>query len=553
MITKNSGSRSVLIQPSGDLDALTADHYRQRLRPLFDDGFHFFIVDFEDTDHVTSSGLGLLIEIYNWTQGGEGSIRVINCGERILWLLRQTKLDKILLGEKQPEKQEVKLDGLHALMSREILFCSKINEITEKILKLADRERIAELILGGILSACGSARGALYFYDADADGLELGWSTGFAMGEQPEAKSIALDVACAETEILSDPKIVRIGPAEEPGDPAPSLLKNQLDFSSALLLPIHGEVGNLGIVILEKYGSEEEWEATDDPLLKTYADICGLALEKADLVDRLQCQNEDLQQSLQEVQKFQNTLVDVGKLASLGAVISGMGHLLNNKLVPIIGYTQLLTQTPGLPEKTQSQLNSVNSAAVELKAIMDKLIKVSGSRTISADSIDLNEMIGRTITLLGYHIEKNRVALRLNQSEELPKIEGDHDLLMQAFVALLHRACASFAPDAEERWIEISSWVSEKNICVRIEDNGNGLGAVSVDEWIDPLAPYIELDQGQLFNFSIPRSVIRRHQGELELEERADGGTVVTLTLPIKDDNLFLARISADNEIEEIA
>jgi anti-anti-sigma factor len=74
MITKHPTSRTLIVHPLGDLDTLRADHYRRQIRSLIDEGYRFLIFDLQDTPYINSSGLGLLIELFNKASRLEGSV-----------------------------------------------------------------------------------------------------------------------------------------------------------------------------------------------------------------------------------------------------------------------------------------------------------------------------------------------------------------------------------------------------------------------------------------------------------------------------------------------
>ena len=557
MITKNAASRTLLVCPIGDLDALTAEHYRQSIAPLLDEGYRFIIFDFEQTEYITSSGLGLLVELYNKVTAAEGSLRLINCGERVQWLLRQTKLDNVLTPpatDEAPEPAEsISFDPLHSLMSQELLFCSRLNEVAQKALKSTDRFEVAKLILDGVVGVSGTSQGVVYFLDEERNRLQL--AAEFAMTEElrQRAFELPIDPNGPEFILIKQNEIGRPGDRSDSGGRSPELLWEKIGFRRAIQVPISGVRKPFGIVVIEE--PEEKGQEFDalHPLLRTFATICGLALENTDLLCRLQSKNGDLQHSLTEIQKFQETLVDVGKLAALGAVISGLGHLLNNKLVPIIGYTQLLAQGADLTEKAKHQLDIVNNTAVELKDIMEKLIKVSKVRDVHRESVDINEVVAKTTTLLGYHIEHNQVRVELRLEDALPSIMGDHDLLLQALLAIMHRACSSFQEENDVRWISIATRDAGSTVEIEVEDNGAGLGHMSEEDWLDPLVPYTELDGDRLFNYSIPRSVARRHKGTLVLTERPEGGTLVRMSLPVSRDKVPSEAISVSQREKKAA
>jgi anti-anti-sigma factor len=541
MITKNPASQSIVIRPTGDLDGLGAEHLRQTLRPLLDEGYRYLIFDFERTEFITSSGLGLLVELYNTVVRQEGSLSVINASGRVLWILRQSKLDRVLVQtdplSSPPQasgEDEIVFDALHSLMSQELLFFSRLNEVAERALKSGDSIEIARWILEGSLAACGAERGALFLHAVDRAELDLALAVGIDACDRGDFRRIPFPPSGAEHRLFNRDRIHLLTETPPGGGDFSRVLREGFGFDRCAIVPVAGAKANRGLLAIEDTTDPEDSAIERyGPLLRAYAAICGLALEKSELLDALQERNRQLSASLATIQQFQDTLVDVGKLASLGAVISGLGHLLNNKLVPIIGYTQLLSQSGDFSDKALKQLNVVGAAAVELKDVMEKLIKVSKVREVERRPVDLNAVLSKTLTLLDHHVERHQVRVSTAFEPELPSILGDHDLLLQAFLAILHRACASFSEARRDRRLEIRTFNGGESVEVVIEDNGDGLSEMTNEDWLDPLVPYTELVQGRLFNYSIPRSVIKRHRGSMALIERDGGGTVVKVSLPI--------------------
>lgn len=535
MITKNPGSRSLVVRPTGDLDALAAEHIRQRLKPLLGEGYRFVIFDLEETGYVTSSGLGLLVEVYNQVARSGGALRLVHCGERIQALLSQTRLDEVLRNPADPLPLTLPFDELHSLLSREVLFSSRLHELTDALLEAQTPQHAASLVLEGLASACGARRGGVFLYSLDGRELTLAGTLGLESRAHAAAATVSLAGDGLERTLVrtgedSSVWCIRLGQPPE----APSRLQQILGFERGVLCCLKSE-GNLqAFVLLEEpddgSGGAEAWI----PQLRLYCEISSRFLARAHRVARVEHENAELRRRLAEAQRTHEILVDVGKLAALGTVVSGVGHLLNNKLVPIIGYTQMLAQLDTLPDKAQQQLRSVNTAAMELKNVMERLIRASRAREIEAGQTDLNQVLNQALNLLTRQMEDQRVRVRLQLDSALPSVAGDADLLLQAFLVLLHRASLSFSPEARDRWVEIRTRALEESVEILLQDNGMGLGPTPLDDWIDPLAPYIATEEGSGHNFSVPRSVIRRHSGELTLAERPGGGTSVRMTLPAR-------------------
>lgn len=537
-----------MIRPVGDLDALRAEEIRGRLRPLLSEGYRYVIFDLEETRYLTSSGLGLLVEVFNWVRRDKGSVKLVNCGERTQKLLKDTRLDQLLQPPDDPLPLSLPFDALHSLLSREALFASRLHELTEVLLDCSTPEQTAARVLDGMAAACGAVEGAIFLYAPGRQELTLAGAVGLEPGIYAAASTVSLAGEGLERMLLlageeSSVWCTNLGQPVE----APSRLQQILGFDRGVLCCLKAEGRLQAYVLLREPDAESATAEFWIPQLRFYCDISARFLSRSHRIGRVDAENAELRRQLLDANRTHEILTDASKLAALGAVISGVGHLLNNKLVPIIGYTQLLSQLEDLPGRAQQQIETVGLAAAELKATMDQLIKASRAREISPVPTDLNQILARVVTQMGNYLESRKIKLRLQFDPDLPEISGDPDLLLQAFLVVLDRACSSFDEDVLERWVELRTREVGDQVEVAIEDNGRGLGSAPVEDWIDPLAPYVAASEESGQNFSIPRSVVRRHSGELTLQARKDGGTIVRLSFPSSAASVGLAPLGASH------
>src|SRR5689334_9859507 len=121
MITKNTTSRTLIIHSVPHFDALHVEHHREQIKALIEEGYRHLIFDFDRTEYLNSSALGMLVELYNSMKRVAGTFRLLNCNVEIRNLLHQTQLDKLLLpaednAEIATESESPHYDQLHGVM-----------------------------------------------------------------------------------------------------------------------------------------------------------------------------------------------------------------------------------------------------------------------------------------------------------------------------------------------------------------------------------------------------------------------------------------------------
>lgn len=540
MITKHPTSRTIVVRIIGNLDALRAEHFRQQLRSLIDEGYRYIIFDLEDSPYMNSSGLGLLVEIYNRVNRMSGSFKLINCKKQIVSLLQQTHLDQLFLDqesevkeEEEPEAPQPQFDQLHALMSDEILLLTHINRIAEQTLPLDNPSQIAEIALKGVVEALHANQGVFYVLNEREDRLRLlQWAGRPADDNGTSVEDVALKHGRLEQKILDCDEIVlcNIDEAEEKIE---DRLFRHLGFSTMLAASIRGRQRRYGLLAIDASQRTVEILKAARPLVQTAADICGLALEKTWVMEQLNQKNKELSESVQQTQKFQNSLIEAGNLTALGVVVSGLSHLLNNKMVPLLGYTQMLSRYKNLPENVARKLEMIHRSGNEMNEVMEKLIRVSRLRDHVREVIDLADLIQTALDLLSQYVAQHAVHIEVDRPESAYTI-GDPDLLLQAMVVVLHRSCTSFPSEQDVRCVRIETQTKANRLRIFIEDNSTLACEEEVDgDWIDPLLPSVEIEQGRIFSFMIPRSIVRRHGGNFIVEPCDGGGNRVTIELPL--------------------
>lgn len=534
MITKHPTSRTLIIHPLGDLDTLRADHYRRQLRTLIDEGYRFLIFDLQDTPYINSSGLGLIIELYNKATRLEGTVKLIHCGPHVQWLLEQTHLNRLFTesGETpQTPTPDIPYDTLYNMMSNEFLLLAQIYEVTEQLMGQENADQIGAMTLRGIHQALHTQRGALFLLTADGKRLRMtSWIENGEESTRPQLNDFPLAPERMEQRVLEGNEVTWHELCDQ--DKSEDNLFYQLGFDTLITAPIRSRTRIYGLVVAEASSETMPLIQSSRPIVRTFANICGMALEKATLNEALLERNAQLNAMIERAHDYRQTLVEAGKLAALGVVISGLGHLINNKMVPLMGYTQMLSQKKDLSQWVTEKVARIQASGNEVTQIVEKLTRISKVHEKVAKPIDHGEVIRSALALLTGQIERDDITVHVRLAAEAPALTGNPDLLLQGVLAILHRACTSFAAENPERWIQITSEASETGVRVVIEDNGSPFDEYDQDGWLDPIVPFEAMTNGRIFNYTIPRSLIRKQRGKLSLEAGESGGKRVILEFP---------------------
>ncbi len=268
----------------------------------------------------------------------------------------------------------------------------------------------------------------------------------------------------------------------------------------------------------------------------------------------------ELKKAELEALEKKDQLFQSSKLATLGTLVSGLAHEINNPnnnimfnasiirkfvqdLVPLVG--GLGKQRPNLVigglkhnEFADSLLKiteSVIQGTHRIKNIVSKLKDYSRQESgLEKKWLDVNEVIGSALEIINIKIQKATDNFEFNPNTNLPKIWGNFSGLEQVVVNLVDNACQALQD--KSHYIKISTLLQEdkNNIEIHVEDNGEGIKEEIIHQISDPFFTTHRKKQKMGLGLSIANAVVLDHGGKLDFFSHPGQITVVRVSLPIK-------------------
>ncbi|TVP58906.1 MAG: PAS domain S-box protein [Nodularia sp. (in: Bacteria)] len=287
---------------------------------------------------------------------------------------------------------------------------------------------------------------------------------------------------------------------------------------------------------------------------------------------KLQQQTQNLEKTLYELQRTQSQLIHSEKMSSLGNMVAGIAHEINNpvnfihgNLIPASEYAQDLLglvelyqlHFPHPPAEIQAEI-----AAIDLEFIKEDLIKLLTSMQVGTERIreivlslrnfsrldeaefkQVNIHDGLESTLM---ILQNRLKAKPNSPEilvikkygEIPEIECYPGQLNQVFMNILSNAIDALEENfiREQRQIHIITEVVNTNrVAIRIADNGRGIPQKTLTKLFDPFFTTKDVGKGTGLGLSISYQIIvDKHSGNLSCNSIPGEGAEFVIEIPIQ-------------------
>ena len=268
-----------------------------------------------------------------------------------------------------------------------------------------------------------------------------------------------------------------------------------------------------------------------------------VAEARAALADELQRANLELKETNQRLQETQSQLVQSEKMASLGQLVAGIAHEVNNPLAFVSNnvYTiQRAVQQVAdaaaslLPGNAVSKLEKARARLVETRQGLDRIEElVTNLRTFSRldegefKTVDVHESIDSVLLFL-----RHRMADRI----ELVKDYGP-DAMLSCYGGQLNQVIMNVTANAvdaieDEGTITITTAVEDGMFRIAVRDTGKGIPEAVRSHVFDPFFTTKDVGEGTGLGLSIAYGIVEAHHGSLECHSREDDGTEFVISIP---------------------
>ena len=379
-------------------------------------------------------------------------------------------------------------------------------------------------------------------------------------------------------------EIIRIDDFSEVSDPNLQLLGSIWGYHSIVMLPVQTKSGEIGLLSCGNHSAVRPWRDTEIALLRSISDQLSIAISQAELYNHAteaartaKQQAQQLQEAMKVLQQTQAQLIQTEKMSSLGQMVAGIAHEINNPVSFIYGNVdpamQYIDDLLNLLELYQEEYSPTNSIAEEIEAIdleflKQDLPKLLASMKVGAErirqivlslrnfsrldeaqmkAVNLHEGIDSTLLILQNRLkakgDKREIKV-IKEYGNLPPVECFAGQLNQVFMNIIANAIDAIEmmphdPDKKNLilnpWIKITTdVVDSQQVEIRISDNAGGMRKEVLYRIFDPFFTTKPVGSGTGLGLSISyQIVVDKHKGELKCLSTLGEGTEFIIVLPV--------------------
>jgi signal transduction histidine kinase len=248
----------------------------------------------------------------------------------------------------------------------------------------------------------------------------------------------------------------------------------------------------------------------------------------------LKKRNEELQVALDRLQATQQQLVRSEKMASLGLLSSGISHEINNPLNFIKNGKEVIIKELD-KEQSRGLINNqawtiMDEGIRRISAIVSSLSQFSLQTDKMDESCNLEDIVENCLIILNSRI-RAEVEVQKEYSLEGSRLQGNEGKLHQAIFNVLNNAL-----DAMENrghpFLLIRTYAVGNLVCLMVKDNGTGIPKEDLQKVADPFFTTKPPGRGTGLGLSITYSIVREHDGDVEVNSEPGKGTTISIYLP---------------------
>jgi two-component system, NtrC family, sensor kinase len=250
------------------------------------------------------------------------------------------------------------------------------------------------------------------------------------------------------------------------------------------------------------------------------------------LIEKQQVMQKELENSLAELEKTQNQLVQNEKLASIGQLAAGVAHEVNNPLGSIMLYAHLVLQQMEADDPRAKDLRFIMEESKRCQKIVSGLLNFARQGQLKLARHHIGEIMGRLIQAVQKQPLFKEVEISTRLAPDIPEIYLDNDQIYQVLLNVAMNAAEAMPHGGR---LDITAAVDRESgkLAIRVSDTGVGITAENMKKLFTPFFTTKQIGQGTGLGLPIAYGIIKMHRGNIHVNSEPGIGTTFHIELPL--------------------
>ncbi len=234
-------------------------------------------------------------------------------------------------------------------------------------------------------------------------------------------------------------------------------------------------------------------------------------------------------QSFDNLQRLQGRVIQQAKLASLGELVALAAGELEFPLLAILSSSERMAASSNLSREQLSNAQKIGQQARRTRELVSDLLSFAQQTPGEKSPLELKPLLQRAVQMEGFKLENKRISLTVESNDPLPRVLGNPNQLLQAFLQIVENAVDALQEIGGGR-LQVSLWRDADEVIVQFADSGPGLR--DPERVFDPFYTTKPVGKGTGLGLSATYGVIQDHKGQITCYNRPEGGAAFEIRLP---------------------
>jgi signal transduction histidine kinase len=256
-----------------------------------------------------------------------------------------------------------------------------------------------------------------------------------------------------------------------------------------------------------------------------------LAFLRHELVDRERLRLlRASQDSLDNLKRLQRQFVQSEKLASIGQLVGGAAHEINNPLTAILGYSELLADDSSLGEKARTLAEKIREQTRRTKTLVNNLLSFARQTPPEQRApLDINVVVNTAVQFRRFDLRGKNIRIEVQTGMGIPEVRADVNQLLQVFSNIINNAVDAM-DETGGGTLTVRTMFEKGDIVILFSDTGPGIREPRLV--FDPFYTTKPVGKGTGLGLSICYGLVQEQGGQISCYNRPEGGATFRVELP---------------------
>jgi two-component system sensor kinase FixL len=235
-----------------------------------------------------------------------------------------------------------------------------------------------------------------------------------------------------------------------------------------------------------------------------------------------------------EADEMRTRLAHVARIGTLGEMVSGIAHEVNQPLTAIANYAnacrRMIASGQAQPSELGGALEKIAAQAERAGEVIRGLRNLLRKRNQVREPLDCNQLVREVVRITDFELRQSGFRLVQTLAPSLPSVVGDGVQIQQILINLIRNAFEAMHQRSSQDVVEISTGTNGDWVEILVADSGPGIPAAVAERLFEPF--FTTKTQGIGLGLSICKSIMEAHKGHLQFSTNAWGGTTFHIRLP---------------------